>query len=110
MAVNPQPKRGDLEVLEAVYDALGGLVGNAELVRGVAARGNDSGVEALVAQVVQAEVAAQGLVADQASAEAPDRLVLGIEDIFLGQPVFGDAVAKQAAGGRVLLEDRHVVA
>ena len=35
--------------------------------------------------------------ADEAHAEVPDRLVLGFEDLDLGQAVLGDAVAQHAA-------------
>ena len=46
----------------------------------------------------------------QLAAEAHDGLVLGLEDLDLGQPVLGDPVAEHAAGGGVALEHRHVVA
>jgi len=53
-----QADGGDLQVFQAVDDARGVLVGNAELVGVVAAGGDDRGVEAAPAQVVQAEIAA----------------------------------------------------
>ena len=49
-------------------------------------------------------------VADDLAAEPGDRLVLGLEDLDLWQPVLRDAVAEHAAGRRVALEDRDVVA
>ena len=49
-------------------------------------------------------------VADDLAAEPGDRLVLGLEDLDLGQAVLRDAVAEHAAGRRVALEDGHVVA
>ena len=64
-----QAERGDLEVLQAVDHAVGVLVGDAQLVRVVAADGHDDRVEALVLEVVEAEVAAQRLVAHEAAAE-----------------------------------------
>ena len=48
-------------------------------------------------------------VADELDAEVPGALVLGLEDLDLGQPVLGDAVAEHAAGGGVTLEDGHLV-
>ena len=105
-----QAEGGDLEVLEAVDDPVGRVVGDVDLVGVVAAGGDDGGVEALRLQVVQAEVRAQRLVADEAAAELPDGLVFGVEDLGLGQPVLRDAVAEHPARRLVLLEDRHVVA
>ena len=49
-------------------------------------------------------------VADDLAAEPRDRLVLGLEDLDLGQAVLRDAVAEHPARRRVALEDRHVVA
>ncbi len=105
-----QAEGGRAQVLQAVDHAVGRLIGDVELVGVVAADGDDRGVEALVAQVVEGEVAAQRLVALDPAAEPPDRLVLGLEDLLLGQAVLGDAVAEHAAGLRVALEHRHVVA
>ena len=105
-----QAERGRPQVLEAVDDAVGVLVGDAQLVGVVAADGDDDRVEALVLQVVEREVLAQLLVAAHLAAEAGDGLVLGLEDLDLGQAVLRDAVAEHAAGGGVALEDRHVVA
>ena len=98
------------EVLEAVDDAVGVLAGDAELVRVVAADRDEDGVEALVLQVVEGEVAAEALVAHDLAAEPGDRLVLGLEDLDLRQAVLGDAVAEHPARRRVALEDGHVVA
>ena len=53
-----QAQRGDAQVVQAFDHALGGVVGDADLVRVVAAGGDDRGVESPVAQVVQAEVVA----------------------------------------------------
>ena len=90
---------------------LGGvLAGDAQLVRVVAADRDDDRVEALVGQVVEREVAAERLVADDLAAEPGDRLVLGLEDLDLRQAVLRDAVAEHPAGRRVALEDGHVVA
>ena len=105
-----QAQGGNSQILQAVDHTVGRLVGDVELVGVVAACGDDRGVEALVSQVVQAEVHAESLVAHQAGAEAPDRLVLGLQDLRLGQAVLGDAVAEHAAGLRVALEDGHVMA
>ena len=55
-------------------------------------------------------VLAQLGVAHDLAAELRDRLVLGLQDLDLGQAVLRDAVAQHAAGRRVLLEDGHVVA
>ena len=98
------------QVLEAVDDAVGVLAGDAQLVGVVAADRDDDRVEALVLEVVEREVLAQLLVAHDLAAEPDDRLVLGLEDLDLGQAVLRDAVAEHAAGRRVALEDRHVVA
>ena len=105
-----QAERGRPQVLEAVDDAVGVLVRDAQLVRVVAADGDDDAVEPLVLEVVEREVPAQLHVAAHRAAEPGDRLVLGLEDLHLGQAVLRDAVAEHAAGGRVALEDRHVVA
>ena len=43
-------------------------------------------------------------------AQVPDALVLGLEDLDLGQAVLRDAVAEHAARRRVALEDGHLVA
>ena len=48
--------------------------------------------------------------ADELDAEVPGALVLGLEDLDLGQAVLRDAVAEHAAGRRVALEDRDLVA
>ena len=53
---------------------------------------------------------AEAGVADDLAAEPGDRLVLGLEDLDLGQAVLRDAVAEHPARRRVALEDRHVVA
>jgi len=105
-----QAQGGDLEVLQAVDDAIGVLAGDSQLVRVVAADRHEDRVVALVLEVVQAEVAAQGLVADEPPAEARDALVLGIEHPLLRQPVLRDPVAEHPAGRLVPLVDRHVVA
>ena len=105
-----QAERGGPQVLEAVDDAVGVLVRDAQLVGVVAADGDDDGVEALVLEVVEREVAPEPHVAAHLAAEAGDGLVLGLEDLDLGQAVLRDAVAEHAAGRRVALEDRHVVA
>ena len=105
-----QAKRGGAQVLQAVDDAVGVLVRDAQLVGVVAADGDDDAVEALVLEVVEGEVPAQLHVAAHLAAEARDRLVLGLEDLDLGQAVLRDAVAEHAAGGGVALEDGHVVA
>ena len=105
-----QAERGRAQVLQAVDDAVGVLVRDAQLVGVVAADGDDDAVEPLVLEVVEREVPAQLHVAAHLAAEAGDGLVLGLEDLHLGQAVLRDAVAEHAAGGRVALEDRHVVA
>jgi len=105
-----QAEGGDLEVFQAVDDADRVLIWNAELVRDVAAGGDDRGVETPLAQVVEAEVAPEFLVDLELGAEPPDGLVLGIEDIGLGQAVLRDAVAQHSARGGVALEDGGVVA
>ena len=105
-----QAERRGAQVLEAVDDAVGVLVRDAELVRVVAADRDDDRIEALHRQVVEREVAAETGVDDHLRAEAHDRFVLGLEDLDLGQPVLRDAVAEHAAGRRVALEDRDVVA
>ena len=105
-----QAERGRAQVLQAVDDAVGVLVRDAQLVGVVAADGDDDAVEPLVLEVVEREVPAQLHVAAHLAAEARDRLVLGLEDLDLGQAVLRDAVAEHAAGGGVALEDRHVVA
>ena len=56
------------------------------------------------------EVAAEALVADHLAAEAGHALVLGLEDLDLGQAVLRDAVAEHPARRRVALEDGDVVA
>ena len=84
MAGVGQAERRDPEVFQAVDYAVGILVGDIELVGVVAAGGDDRGVEALGPQVVQAEVAPQGLVALELGAETPDGLVFGLEDLLLG--------------------------
>ena len=58
-----QAERRDAQVLEAVEDAVGVLAGDAQLVGVVAADRHDDRVVALVLEVVEREVAAQGLVA-----------------------------------------------
>ena len=67
-------------------------------------------VVALVLEVVEGEVAAQLGVRDDLAAELPDRVVLALQHLHLGQPVLRDAVAQHAARCRVALEDRDVVA
>ena len=67
------------------------------------------GIEALVLEVADGEVLAQLRVGHELDAEVPGALVLGLEDLHLGQPVLGDAVAEHAAGGGVTLEDGDVV-
>ena len=47
---------------------------------------------------------------DHLDAQVPGALVLGLEDLDLGQAVLRDAVAEHAARRRVALEDGHVVA
>ena len=84
--------------------------GMPELVGVVAADGDDDGVEALVLQVVEREVAPQAHVATHLAAEPDHRLVLGLEDLDLRQAVLRDAVAEHAARRGVALEHRHVVA
>ena len=98
------------QVLEPVEHLGRVLARDAELVRVVAADGDDDGIEALVGQVVEREVHAEPGVADDLAAEPGDRLVLGFEDLDLGQAVLRDPVAEHPAGRRVALEDRHVVA
>ena len=110
MARELEPERGGAQVLEAVEDAVGVLARDAQLVRVVAADRDEDRVVALVLEVVQAEVAAEPEPAADLAAEPGHRLVLGLEDLDLGQPVLRDAVAEHPAGGRVALEDRHVVA
>ena len=105
-----QAERRRAQVLEAVDDAVGVLVRDAELVRVVAADRHDDRIEALHRQVVEREVAPEPGVHDHLRAEAHDRLVLGLEDLDLRQAVLRDAVAEHAAGRRVALEDRDVVA
>src|SRR5450759_3506002 len=105
-----QAEGGDLQVLEAVDDPVGRVVGDVDLVGFVAAGGDNGGVEAVGLEVVQVEVLAQRLVADQAAAELPDGLVFGVEDLGLGQAVLRNAIAEHSAGLRVALEDGHVVA
>ena len=105
-----QAERRRAQVLEPV-DALGGVLArDAQLVRVVAADRDDDGIEALVGQVVEREVAAEPGVADDLAAEPGDRFVLGLEDLDLWQAVLRDAVAEHPAGRRVALEDGHVVA
>ena len=105
-----QAERRGPQVLEAVEHLGRVLAGDPELVRVVAADRDDDRVEALVGQVVEREVAAEPGVADDLAAQPGDRLVLGLEDLDLGQAVLRDAVAEHPAGRRVALEDRHVVA
>ena len=105
-----QAERRGPQVLEAVEDPVGVLARDAQLVRVVAADRDDDRVEALVLEVVEREVPPELLVADDLAAEPGDRLVLGLEDLDLGQAVLRDAVAEHPAGRRVALEDRHVVA
>ena len=105
-----RPRVAVLRYSRPVDHALGVFVRDAELVGVVAAGGHDRGVEAALSQVVQGEVAAEGLVALDLRAEAPDGLVFGLEDFLLGQAVFRDAVAEHAARLRVALEDGRVVA
>src|SRR5664280_2056871 len=105
-----QTEGGDPQVFEAVDDPVGRVVGDVDLVGFVAPGGDDGGVEAVGLEVVQVEVRAQRLVADEVAAELPDGLVFGVEDLGLGQPVLRDAVAEHSAGLRVALEDGHVVA
>jgi hypothetical protein len=105
-----QAEGGCLEVLEAVDDPLGVLVRDPELVRVVAADRDDHGVEALALEVVQGEVAPERLTAHDLPAQPGDRLVFGLEDLDLREPVLGDAVAEHPARRRVALEDGHVVA
>ena len=105
-----QAERRGPQVLEAVDDPVGVLAGDAQLVRVVAADRDHDRVEALALEVVEGEVAAEPLVADDLAAEPGDRLVLGLEDLDLGQAVLGDAVAEHPAGRRVALEDGDVVA
>ena len=88
---------------------VGVLVRDAQLVRVVAADRDEDRVEALALEVVEGEVPAECLVADDLPAESGDRLVLGLEDLDLGQAVLGDPVAEHPAGRRVALEDGHVV-
>ena len=54
-----QAERGDAQVLEAVEDALGVLARDAQLVGVVAADGHAHGIEALVLEVADGEVATQ---------------------------------------------------
>ena len=105
-----QAEGGDLEVLQAVDDAVRILVRDPQHVRVVAPDGDHDRVEALVLEVVEAEVAPERLAADEAPAEAGDALVLGVEDAVLRQAILGDAVAEHPAGGLVALEDRDVMA
>ena len=105
-----QAERRRPQVLQAVDDAVRVLARDAELVGVVAADRDDDGVEALVLEVVEREVAPEALVARHLPAEAGDRLVLGLEDLDLRQAVLRDPVAEHAAGRRVPLEHRHVVA
>ena len=105
-----QAERRGAQVLEAVEDLGRVLARDAELVRVVAADRDDDRVEALVLQVVEREVAAQALVADDLAAEPGHALVLGLEDLDLGQAVLRDAVAEHPARRRVALEDGDVVA
>ena len=105
-----QAERRGPQVLEAVEHLGRVLARDAELVRVVAADRDDDRVEALVLEVVEREVAAQALVADDLAAEPGDGLVLGLEDLDLRQAVLRDAVAEHPARRRVALEDRHVVA
>ena len=105
-----QAQGGDAQVLEAVDHAVGVFVGNAELVGVVAADGDDGRIEALLLQVIEREVAAEGLVALEFAAEPPDGLIFGLEDLLLGEAVLRDAVAEHSARLRVALEDGHVVA
>ena len=105
-----QAERRGPEVLEAVEDLVGVLARHAELVRVVAADRDDDRVEALVLEVVEREVAAEALVADDLAAEPGHRLVLGLEDLDLRQAVLRDPVAEHPARRRVALEDRDVVA
>ena len=101
-----QAERGDAQVLEAVEHAVGVLAGHAQLVRVVAADGDADRVEALVLEVVEGEVRPSSAFADHLAAEVGDRLVLGLEDLDLGQAVLRDAVAEHAARRRVALVDR----
>ena len=105
-----QAERGRAQVLQAVDDAVGVLVRDAQLVGVVAADRDDDAVEALVLEVVEREVLPQLHAAAHPAAEARDGLVLGLEDLHLRQAVLRDAVAEHAAGGGIPLEDRHVVA
>ena len=105
-----QPQGGRLEVFEAIEHAVGVLVGDAQLVRVVAADCDQDGVEALALEVVQAEVAAEGLVAFDPAAQPGDALVLSLEHLHLRQAVLGDAVAEHPARRAVTLEDGHLVA
>ncbi len=104
-----QPEGRRLEVFQAVEDALGVLVRNAQLVRVVAADRDQDGIEALALEVVEGEVPAEGLVALDPAAQPGHALVLGLEDLDLGQAVLGDPVAEHPAGGRVAFEDGHRV-
>src|SRR3990172_2545719 len=92
-----QAARGRVQVLESVEDLLGVLAGDVQVVGLVAADGHAHGVEALVLEVVEAEVAPEGHVRAELPAQVPDALVLRIEDALLGQAVLGDAVAVHPA-------------
>ena len=78
---------------------LGGVLArDAELVRVVAADGDDDGVEALVGRSSSVKSRPSPGVADDLAAEPGDGLVLGLEDLDLGQAVLRDAVAEHPAG------------
>ena len=105
-----QSERRRAQVVEAVDHAVRVVARDAELVRVVAADRDADGVEALVLEVVEREVAAERRVRDELHAEVPGALVLGLEDLDLGKAVLRDPVAEHAAGLGVALEDRDRVA
>ena len=105
-----QAEGGGAQVLEAVEHLVGVLAGDAQLVRVVAADRDADRVEALVGRSSSVKSRPRPGVADHLAAEPGHRLVLGLEDLDLGQAVLRDAVAEHAARRRVALEDGHVVA
>ena len=89
--------------------ALGVLAGDAGQAAALAADGNVEGLEALLAQLVQRDVAADLDAVAELGTHLADDVDLGLDDVLL-ELVAGDTVGEHAAGAVALLEHHGLVA